>query len=72
MSTLPVARRKRTPYSSTRVIPTFKRHETMLFGDALNPVPCQSQHNHAEESEERKDTQSGAGTSEESVTLKES
>lgn len=72
MSTLPVARRKRTPYSSTRIIPTFKRHETMLFGDALNPVLCQSEHNYVEESRERKDTQSSAGTSEESGPLKES
>lgn len=66
----PVARRKRTAFSSTRIIPSLQRHETMLFGDALNPVPCQSHKNHVgmlDESneEERKESQSSAGTSEE-------
>ncbi|KAL0632546.1 hypothetical protein Q9L58_008567 [Maublancomyces gigas] len=69
----PVARRRRTAFSSTRIIPTLRRHETMLFGDALNPVPCQSQENHdessEEEEEERGGTQSSAGTSQESVAV---
>lgn len=39
--------RRRAAYSSARVIPSLRRHETMLFGDALNPVPCQSRDNYA-------------------------
>lgn len=39
--------RRRVAYSSARVIPSLRRHETMLFGSALNPVPCQSRNNYA-------------------------
>ncbi|KAL0640669.1 hypothetical protein Q9L58_000340 [Maublancomyces gigas] len=73
-------RRKRAAYSSSRVIPSLRRHETMLFGDALNPVACQSQDNYASafqgmldessDEERRRGSQSScssAGTSQASV-----
>lgn len=74
-------RRKRAAYSSSRVIPSLRRHETMLFGDALNPVACQSQDNYSSafqgmldessDEERRRGSQSScssAGTSQASVS----
>lgn len=43
-SSCPRAAGRRRKYCSTRVIPSLRRHETMLFG-SLKPVACQSQEN---------------------------
>lgn len=76
-------RRKRAAYSSNRIIPSLRRHETMLFGDPLKPVACQSQDNYAafagmvdesSDEERRRGSQSSCssvGTSQESVSLSE-
>ncbi|KAH0605617.1 uncharacterized protein H6S33_004839 [Morchella sextelata] len=62
------SRRKRAAFSSGRVIPSLRRHETMLFGDPLKTVPCQSQDNCSFESLSGSSTSSGsADTSQDSI-----